>query len=124
MWMQYSDQRYTPAANIKPWVENLSWKLDDLIRDALVSVNYDINICFDPEEVQRVREASMAYRIGVILCGRYCSGDLDLDEFCEHMDRVKLKHFLCEILNLPEYIINKYQLKQFYVEDSSSNVDT
>lgn len=124
MWMQYSDQRYTPAASIKPWVEQLSWKLDDLIRDALVSVKYDINIYTDPEEVRRVKEASMAYRIGVILCGRYCCGDLDLDEFCEHMDRVKLTRFLYEILNLPEYIINKYQLNQFDVEDSDSNVDT
>lgn len=121
--MQYSTQRWVKTEDIKSAVERLSCELDDFRRSKQLSINYDITIYDDAEEVGRAKEGFKAYSIGVNLCNRYSRGFLNLDEFCEHMVRVELKRFLYGIVKyLPKKIIEKYQLHQSDNKDNANNV--
>ena len=123
MWMQYSAQRWTRAEDINSAIERLSYKLSDLSMDSLRSTNYDINVCFDAEQVKRLMEDSDRYNAGFNLCGKYSCGIFNLEQFCEQMVKIDLKHFLYDIEEyLPKNIIEKYHLDQS--DDDEEGVDT
>lgn len=111
--MQYSAQRWTRAEDIDSAIDRLSCKLSDLSMDSLHAINYDLNFCFDAEQVERLKEQSDRYNVGANLCGKYSLGILNLEEFCERMVQTDLKCFLCDIEEyLPKKIIEKYRLNQ------------
>lgn len=121
MWMQYSAQSWPRAEDINSAIERLSCKLSDLSMDSLHATNYDLNFCFDPEQVERLMKESDRYNAGSNLCGKYSCGILNLGQFCEQMVQIDLKHFLYDIETyLPKDIIEKY-LDQ---SDDEEGVDT
>lgn len=115
--MQYSAQRWVKAEDIKTAIERLSCELSDLRQEAQHSLVYDTFL--DAEEARRsIEEDCEAYGTGANLCDRYSRGLLSLNEFCDHMVRIKLKHFLYDIVKyLPVELIEKYQLDQSDDED-------
>ena len=121
--MQYSAQGWTRAEDINSAIERLSCKLSDLSMNSLHSTNYDLNYCFDAEQVERLMEESDRYNAGVNLCGKYSCGILNLEQFCEQMVQIDLKRWLYDIDEyLPKDIIEKYHLDQS--DGDEEGVDT
>lgn len=125
MWMQYSAQRWIRAEDINSAIGRLSCVLSDLSMDSLHATNYDLNFCFDVEQVERLRKDSESYSTGVKLCSKYSRGVLNLEQFCEQMVQKNLKRFLYDIDEyLPKKIIEKYRLDQSDDEEDASSINS
>lgn len=127
MWMQYSTEQPIKAEDLGTAIERLSSELYALYTNSLHAANYDMGFYFN-NDAELMYDAEK-YRLGVILCDRYTYGIICLDEFCEEIVTLSLKHFLYGIAKyLPVEIIQKYQLHQDNnsheeVEDVSSGND-
>ncbi|CAH1993445.1 unnamed protein product [Acanthoscelides obtectus] len=86
-------------------------QLMDLMLDAEHSTNYDMNDCWDDNEVERIRRLIRKYEEGQKLCTQYLQEDSTSEQFCSDMINYNLRSFLCEIVRyLPPEIILRYNL--------------
>lgn len=113
MWMQYAAEGWVKATDIDTSVERLGCELYALSMDSLHAANYDLDCCFDSDNVQCLLKDSEKYSSGSNLCQKYLHGILTIEEFCEQITEIELKRFLCDLRQyLPKEIIEKYQLDQ------------
>ncbi|CAH2009589.1 unnamed protein product [Acanthoscelides obtectus] len=69
MWMHYASFRWPDSKDLRTAVMRLVCQLTDLMHDAEHSTNYDrIPICWDDNEVERIRRLIRKYEEGQKLC--------------------------------------------------------
>ncbi|CAH1999194.1 unnamed protein product [Acanthoscelides obtectus] len=111
MWMHYASLRWPDSNDLRTAIMRLVCQLTDLMHDAEHSTNYDMNICWDDNQVERIRRLIRKYEEGQKLCAQYLQEDCTIEQFCSDMINYNLRSFLCEIARyLPPEIILKYNL--------------
>ncbi|CAH1989368.1 unnamed protein product [Acanthoscelides obtectus] len=109
--MHYASLRWPASKDLRTAIMRLVCQLTDLMLDAEHSTNYDMNICWDDNEVERIRRLARKYEEGQKLCTQYLQEDCTIDQFCNDMINYNLRSFLSEIARyLPPAIILKYKL--------------
>ncbi|CAH1993875.1 unnamed protein product [Acanthoscelides obtectus] len=112
MWMHYASLHWPVSKDLRTAIMRLVCQLTDLMLDAEHSTNYNMNICWDDNEVERVRRLIWKIEEGQKLCTQYLQEDYcTIDQFCNAMINYNLRSVLCEIARyLPPKIILKYNL--------------
>ncbi|CAH1981935.1 unnamed protein product [Acanthoscelides obtectus] len=112
MWMHYASLRWPDSKDLHSAIIRLVCQSTDLMHDAEHSTNCDMNICWDDNEVERIRRLIRKYEEGQKLCAQYLQEDCTVEQSCSDMINYNLRSFLCEIARyLPPEIILKYNLE-------------
>lgn len=121
VWMHYAAQHWVQATDIKSAIERLSNALFALSNEAYHATNYNMDICFNEDEIRKCLENAAKYDVGVNMCNKYMYGMLNLDEFCQKMIEVELKNFLYDLQEyLPLETIEKFKL---HVNNENNETD-
>ncbi|CAH2010061.1 unnamed protein product [Acanthoscelides obtectus] len=59
-----------------------------------------MNICWDDNEVERIKRLIRKYEEGQKLCAQYLQEDCTIEQFCSYMINYNFRSFLCEIASL------------------------
>ncbi|CAH1986635.1 unnamed protein product [Acanthoscelides obtectus] len=71
MWRHYASLRWPDSKDLRAGIMRLVCQLTDLMHDAEHSTNYDMNVCWDDNEVERIRRPIRKYEEGQKLCTQY-----------------------------------------------------
>ncbi|CAH2001061.1 unnamed protein product [Acanthoscelides obtectus] len=93
----YASLRWNDSKDLHTAIMRLVCQLTDLMLDAEHSTNNDMHICWDDNEVGRIRRLIRKYEEGQKLCTQYLQEDCTIEQFCSDMINYKLRSFLYEI---------------------------
>lgn len=108
MWMCYAEQSWDKPVDIRSSVNRLCSQLSALSFDADHSSNYNIDIIYDFDETERVRQLAKKYNEGAKVCNLYVKEEITLEVLCYEFVKLDLKHFLYHI---KKYISEELQSK-------------
>lgn len=105
--------------NLDTHVLWLSCKLRNMSEDILQFAKF--NGCGDVEaseaQYRKYMRDAVNFNAGAHICEKFLYGSIGLDTFCAEMLNDDLKEFLIDIPNLPQALVEKYNLVQDTSED-------
>lgn len=113
MWMCYAAESWPTPVDLESTIQRVSCELSACSFDADHESVYNLNYCFDEEEVQRLQELSEKYSEGAEVCDLYLSGEISLECLYYEFLKLNLKSYLyCLKRFAPEELHNRFCKKE------------
>lgn len=97
MWMFYSAEHWPAAVDLKSSIERVKSELSDLRFAADHDSIYAVNIHFQEEQTNHLKELAEIYEEAVEVCDLYLQDEISLECVFYEFGKLDLKHFLSPV---------------------------
>lgn len=97
MWFAYSQANWPRAIDLRSAIERLSAEFRDLSFDADHESVYNVNYCYDEDEVLRLRGLAEKYGEAEQVCDLYLESEITLEDLLDKLQKLDFHRFIKQV---------------------------
>lgn len=97
MWACYTSTFWETAEDLQSAIRRIQSQFRALAFEACHSTNYDLTVCWDPEEVNHLNDLEARYEEGADVCQLYFDSEISLECLLYELLKLDFQRFIQDL---------------------------